>query len=101
MPASKATSAEEGMNKYDFSLVVSDRIELTESVADDLYAAGCDDATPGMCEGILTLDFHREAASLEEAIRTAIANVRSAGLEVDRVEIDIESIDATTVGPAA
>ena len=83
-------------NKYDLSLVVSNRVDLTESVADALYAAGCDDATPGMCEGILTVDFHREAASLEEAIHTAIANVRSAGLEVDRVEID-----ATTVGPAA
>jgi len=84
------------MNKHDFTLVVSNRVELTESVANALYAAGCDDATPGTCEGIVTLDFHRDAASLEEAIRTAIANVRSAGLEVDRVEID-----ATTVGPAA
>ena len=84
------------MNKYDFSLVVSNRVELTESVADALYAAGCDDATPGTCEGILTVDFHREAVSLEEAIRTAIGNVRSAGLEVARVEID-----AAAVGPAA
>ena len=84
------------MNKYHFSLVVSDRVELTESVADALYSAGCDDATPGMCEGILTLDFHRKAASLEEAIPTAIANVQSAGLEVARVEID-----AAALGPAA
>ena len=84
------------MNKYDFSLVVSNRVELTESVADALYAAGCDDATPGTCEGILTVDFHREAVSLEEAIRTAIGNVRSAGLEVARVDID-----AAVVGPAA
>jgi hypothetical protein len=87
---------EEEMSKYHFSLLVSDPVELTESVADALYSAGCDDATPGMCEGVLTLDFHREAASLEEAIRTAIANVRSAGLEAARVEID-----AATVGPAA
>ena len=84
------------MNKYDFSLVVSDSVELTETLADALYSAGCDDATPGTCAGILTLDFHREAASLEEAIRSAIANVRSAGLGVARVEID-----AATVGPAA
>ena len=49
------------MNKYDFSLVVSNRVELTESVADALYAAGCDDATPGTCEGILTVDFHQRS----------------------------------------
>lgn len=84
------------MNKYDFSLIVSNRVELTESLADALYAAGCDDATPGTCEGVLTVDFHREAVSLEEAIRTAVANLRNAGLEVARVEID-----AAAVGPAA
>lgn len=84
------------MNKYHFSLVVSDQVELTETMADTLYSAGCDDATPGMCEGVLTLDFHRDSASLEEAIRTAIANVRSAGLRTARVEID-----AAAVGSAA
>ena len=84
------------MNKYDFSLVVSGSVELTERVADALYAAGCDDATPGTCEGILTVDFHREAVSLEEAIRTAIGNVRRVGLEVARVEIE-----AAALGPAA
>jgi len=83
------------MNKYGFTLVVSNRVDLTESLADALYSVGCDDATPGACEGILTVDFHREAASLEEAIRTAIENVRTAGLEVDRVEIE-----AVAVGPA-
>ena len=84
------------MNKYDFSLVVSGSVELTEHVADALYAAGCDDATPGTCEGILTVDFHREAISLEEAIRTAIGNVRRVGLQVARVEIE-----AAALGPAA
>jgi hypothetical protein len=84
------------MTTYHFSLVVADCVELTEGLADGLYSAGCDDATPGTSEGILTLDFHREAASLEEAIRTAIANVQHAGLEVTRVEID-----AAAVGPAA
>ena len=84
------------MNKYDFTLVVSGPVELTENVADALYAAGCDDATPGTCEGILAVDFHRGAVSLEEAIRTAIGNVRRVGLEVARVEIE-----AAALGPAA
>lgn len=84
------------MKKFHFSLVVSDPVELTESLADALYSAGCDDATPGMCEGVLTLDFHRHSDSLERAIQTAIANVRSAGLQTARVEID-----AAAVGSAA
>lgn len=84
------------MNKYDFTLVVAHRVDLTESLADALYSAGCDDATPGTCEGILTLDFRHEADSVEEAIRTAIENVRAAGLNVDRVQIE-----AAAVRPAA
>jgi len=84
------------MNKYHFSLVVSDPVELTESVADSLYSAGCDDATPGMCNGALTLDFHREAPSLEEAIQTAIANVRKVGLGTARVEIDPAVVGSTS-----
>src|ERR1700674_3635183 len=42
----KGSPREAAMNKYHFSLVVSDRVELTENVADALYSAGCDDATP-------------------------------------------------------
>ncbi len=32
------------------------------------------------------MDFHREAATLEEAIRSAIENVRTVGYEIVRVE---------------
>ena len=84
------------MSKYHFTLVLSDDTELTEALSDALYSAGCDDATPGSCGGILTLDFHREADSLEEAIRTAILDLDRAGLEAARVEID-----PAAVGPAA
>jgi len=76
------------VNKYRFRLVVSDPSGLTESVAEVLYSAGCDDSTPSQCNGTLTLDFHREAPSLEEAIQTAIANVRKVGFATARVEID-------------
>ncbi len=78
----------QGMKKYEFTVVISERLELTDDIADALFAAGCDDGTPGSCNGILSIDFHREADSLEEAIRSAIANVQTAGYEVERVEIE-------------
>jgi hypothetical protein len=80
------------MAKYEFTLVLRGNVELTEELADDLFAAGCDDGTPGVCSGVFTIDFHREATSLEIAIRTAIENVRSLGLEVNRVEIEPEAL---------
>jgi hypothetical protein len=75
------------MNKYEFSLILKGTPELTEEIADELFKAGCDDGTPGICNGVFTIDFHREAKSLEAAINSAIKNVRAARCEVERVEI--------------
>ncbi len=80
------------MNKYEFTLILSGSLELTEEIADVLFDAGCQDGTPGMCDGIFSIDFHREANSLEEAIRLAIVNVKSAGYNVERVEIEAEAM---------
>ena len=80
------------MTKYEFTLVLKGQLELTEEVADELFAAGCNDGTPGTCNGVFSIDFHREATSLEEAIRSAIADVKSAGYEVGRVEIEAETV---------
>jgi hypothetical protein len=75
------------MAKYEFTLILKGSPELTDGFADALFAAGCNDASPGTCNGVFSIDFHREAASLEEAIRSAITNVAAAGCDVDRVEI--------------
>jgi hypothetical protein len=76
------------MPKYEFSLVLKGSPELTEEMADALCEAGCDDGTPGTCNSVFSIDFHREADSLESALRSAIANVKSAGYEVACVEIE-------------
>ncbi|MGH8488010.1 MAG: hypothetical protein ACREXS_03845, partial [Gammaproteobacteria bacterium] len=60
------------MTKYEFTLILSGPLELTDEIADELFEAGCDDGTPGTCEDVFSIDFHREASSLEEAIRSAI-----------------------------
>ena len=83
------------MNKYEFTLILAESLELTDGIADALFEAGCDDGTPGTCNGVFSIDFHREAASLEEAIRSAIENVRTAGYKVTRVEIEAEAVTPT------
>jgi len=79
------------MQIYDFSLVLSAGIELTEELGDALFAAGCDDGSPGSCEGVVTIDFHREAETLEAAIRSAIADVQKAGCTVAKAEIEADA----------
>lgn len=78
--------------KYHFTLILTDGVKLTDDLADRLYEAGCDDGSPGMCEGVVSIDFHREADSLESAIRSAISNVNAAGCSVSRVEMDAEAV---------
>ncbi len=78
--------------RYEFTVILKGAVRLTEDVADALFAAGCDDATPSTCNRVFALAFHREANSLEEAIQSAMRDVKSAGFDVARVEIEPEAV---------
>jgi len=80
------------MKKYEFNLVLAGDMELTEEIADQLFVAGCDDGTPGTSDGVFSIEFCRQAESLEAAINSAVANFKSAGHQVDRVEILAETL---------
>ena len=80
------------MTKYEFTLILKGVWELTEEMADKLFEAGCDDGTPGTCNGVFSIDFHREANSLESALQSAIAHVKAAGYDVERMEINAEAL---------
>lgn len=74
------------MEKYEFRVTLAGVEEVTEEISNALYEAGCDDGTPFSSEGVAAVGFTREANSLEEAIRSAIANIQNAGFSVARVE---------------
>jgi predicted DNA-binding transcriptional regulator AlpA len=75
-------------NTYSFTLLLAGADPLNH--LDALFQAGCNDAIFGSREGTFFADFDREAASLGEAVRTAIEQVESAvpGVRVVRVEPD-------------
>jgi hypothetical protein len=66
--------------------------ELTPEIADTLHEAGCDDAGVGSCEGILSVDFDREAESLGDAIGSAVKNVEQAGYTIARIIVEEAAI---------
>jgi hypothetical protein len=78
------------MKIYEFDVILKDISEVTDDQADALFAAGCDDAKPASCNGLVWLHFDREAVTLEDGIRSAIAQVQSAGLSVSKVELDAD-----------
>ena len=82
------------MAAYDFQLVLGNVIAMNEEIAESLYESGGDDATPFSSQGIAAIGFSREAGSLEDAVRSAIADVNRAGFTVARVEPADESVYA-------
>jgi hypothetical protein len=79
------------MKTFDFEVVLTDGVEMTEELANRLFETGCDDGLPGMSCGIACISFSRQADSLESAIRSAIADVQRAGCTVKRVQIECDS----------
>ena len=80
------------MSKYEFGLILKGPLDLTEEIAERLFECGCDDGSPGTCNGVFTVYFHREADSLEAAINSAIQNVRAAGHKVEQVQIEANAM---------
>ena len=79
------------MKSYEFDVILKGAHEITDEQADALFAAGCDDGTPASSCGVAWVHFDRDANSLEDAIRSAIAQVQSVGLSVSKVELDADS----------
>ncbi len=77
------------MKEHQFSLILT--ADPKEEEADRIYGFA-NDCTISTISGVPQIHFHREAPSLEEAIRSAIADVRSAGFDVDRVEMQPEAV---------
>lgn len=88
------------LRSFEFAVVATDSRGLgaddIDTVADILFEAGCDDATPSFQNGVFVIDFDRRARNLIQAIASAIKDVRAAGLRVLRVEPD-EIVSASEV----
>ena len=79
------------MKTYEFDVLLKDTKEVTDDQADALFAAGCEDGTPASCDGLAWVHFDREAPSLEDAIRSAVAQIQAAGFRASKVELDADS----------
>jgi hypothetical protein len=77
---------------YEFELVLAGHEVMTVDMGDALVAAGCDDSTTGSTGGMAFVAFDRDAPGLEEAIRSAIADVEKAGFRVAEVRMAPESL---------
>ena len=85
------------MTEYRFRVVISHQIRSEKEIldlADKLAAAGCDDGHLGGHDEGIEVVFDREAASRDEAMRSAVEQIEQCGLVVKRIELDREAIAA-------
>lgn len=74
--------------EFEFTIIATGLDPQAEDFEGRFFDAGCDDAIVSFQKGHILVDFAREAASLEEAIVSAVENVKEAGATVERVEPD-------------
>lgn len=75
------------MKTHEFTLIL--KSDPDDDLADKLYGI-CQDGLLATIAGTPHIDFSREASDLETAIRSAISDVQSAGIKVERVEFQPE-----------
>jgi hypothetical protein len=74
--------------EHEFALVLTGISDFDDDMMDSLFEAGCDDATPCLRYGKVVLTFSRMAASLKEAILSAIHDIRKARIGADVLRVD-------------
>jgi len=75
-------------SEYDFTLILTGVKSLNREIADALFEAGCDDATPSLRLGQVYLTFSRTATTMADAILSAIRDVRKSRLGADVLRVD-------------
>ncbi len=82
------TPSRDSQREYDFTLLLDGISELNAELENALFEAGCDDATINVRFGRVYLMFSREAASIKDAVISAIRNVGSAAIGARVLRVD-------------
>lgn len=77
---------------FQFTLILKNVDENTPELEDSLYDTGCDDALINFRSGAVYLEFDREASSLEEAVISAINDIKSASIDVEVASVAPENL---------
>lgn len=74
--------------EFDFALVLDGIADLTDEVMNRLFDAGCGDATFSLRYGLVYAEFSREAESYQQAILTAIEEIRAARVNAEVLRVN-------------
>jgi hypothetical protein len=77
------------MQEHDFTLLLDGLQSITPAIEEAIFKSGCDDATLSLRFGRLFLTFSRTAASLREAIVSAVLAINGCGLGLRVLRVDV------------
>ncbi len=80
------------MQQFDFTVSINVFIDDLDKI--DAFYGRCDDVSMFNSDGVTRITFHREAASLDEAIRSAIADTTTLGAKLTSIEVEPECVGA-------
>jgi len=81
------------MNTFDFTITIDQLVEDVGAV--DAFYARCDDVSMFNAEGVTRITFHRDAATLDDAVRSAVNDVQSFSFKVKHIEVEPECVGAS------
>jgi len=76
---------------YQFTLVLKN-VDEKIALEDSLYEAGCSDALINFRNDAVYLEFDRESSSIEEAVISAIRDVKSASVDIEVASVAPENL---------
>lgn len=80
------------MNTFDFTLTIDQLVEDLDAI--DAFYGRCNDVSMYNSAGVTKITFHRDAMSLDDAIRAAVADVQAFGYKVKQIEVEPECVGA-------
>ena len=80
------------MNRYDITITIDRLVEDLDAV--DAFYGRCGDASMFNADGVTKITFHRDADTLDAALRSAVADVEGFGYRVEKIEIEPQCVGA-------
>lgn len=81
------------MKSFEFTVIL--KSEPDEELADKLYGV-IQDGTICTISGVSSIEFARESQDLETALKSAVSDIQSTGIAIERVEFQPDSLVASS-----
>ena len=79
------------VSAFSFTVILEGLSDISEDLENRLFEAGCDDTLLCCTNGVVYLEFDREAGSLAEAIGRAVQDITAAGYSPLQITLDRDS----------